>query len=373
MSHKQNKESVKVGVIGCGNISGAYFKTNQAFNFFEIVACADLDVERAKAKAQEFGIAKGCSVDELLDDPEIGFVINLTIPLAHGPVMLRALEAGKSVYNEKPFTVTREEAQKAIALAQQKGLRVGSAPDTFLGGGHQTCRKLIDEGAIGEPIGATAFMAGHGHESWHPSPEFYYKAGGGPMFDMGPYYLTALINMIGPVRRVTGSARITFPQRTITSEPLKGTKIQVDVPTHIAGVMDFHSGAIANVLMSFDMWSHSLPRLEVYGTEGSLMVPDPNGFGGEVKIRKPGDSEWQDVQLTHGYTQNARGIGMADMALAMQTGRDHRCNERLAYHALDLMHAFHDASSENRHIEIESTCERPAMLPLGLKEGELDN
>lgn len=368
-----SQQQTRVGVIGCGKISGAYFNTNKTFNFFDIVACADLDLERAKGSAAEYGIAKACSVDELLADPDIGFVINLTIPQAHGPITLAALEAGKSVYNEKPFTVTREEAQKAITLAKERGLRVGSAPDTFLGGGHQTCRKLVDEGAIGEPVGAVAFMAGHGHESWHPSPEFYYKVGGGPMFDMGPYYLTALINMIGPVRRVTGSARTTFAERTITSEPLHGTKIKVDVPTHIAGVLDFHNGAIANVLMSFDMWHHSLPRLEVYGTEGSLMVPDPNGFGGEVKIRRAGESEWQEVPLTHGYLQNARGIGMADMALAMQTGRDHRCNERVAYHALDLMHAFHDASAENRHIEVESTCERPAMLPLGLQDGELDS
>ena len=368
-----NDKQTKVGVIGCGAISGAYFNTNKTFNFFDIVACADLDLERAKASAAEFDIAKACSVDQLLADPEIGFIINLTIPQAHGPILLAALENGKSVYTEKPFTVTRQEAQKVIALANEKGLRVGSAPDTFLGGGHQTCRKLIDDGAIGTPIAAVAFMAGHGHESWHPSPEFYYKVGGGPMFDMGPYYLTALINMIGPVRRVTGSARVTFPERTITSEPLNGTKIKVDVPTHIAGVLDFQNGAIGNILMSFDMWSHNLPCLEIYGTEGSLKVPDPNGFGGEVKIRKAGEGEWQDVELTHGYAQNARGIGMADMALAMQTGRDHRCNERIAYHALDLMHAFHDASNENRHIEIQSTCQRPAMLPLGLQDGELDD
>lgn len=366
-------DKVKVGVIGCGKISGAYFNTNKTFNFFDIVACADLDLERAKASAAEYGIAKPCSVDELLADPEIGFVINLTIPQAHGPITQAALQNGKSVYNEKPFTVTREEAKQAIALAKEKGLRVGSAPDTFLGGGHQTCRKLIDDGAIGVPIGAVAFMGCHGHESWHPSPEFYYKVGGGPMFDMGPYYLTALINMLGPVRRVTGSARITFPERTITSEPLNGQKITVDVPTHIAGVLDFENGAIGNILMSFDLWSHNLPCLEIYGTEGSLQVPDPNGFGGEVKLRKPGASEWQSVELTHGYTNNARGIGMADMALAMQTGRDHRCNERVAYHALDLMHAFHDASTQGRHVELESTCQRPAMLPLGLQDGELDS
>src|SRR4028119_1062996 len=227
-----NNSKTRIGVVGCGNISGAYFGTNQTFNFFDIIACADLDVSRAQAKADQYSIPKACSVDELLNDPEIEMVINLTIPQAHGPIMLQALEAGKSVYNEKPFTVTREEAQKARAVAKEKGLRVGSAPDTFLGGGIQTCRKLIDDGAIGRPIAAHAFMLCGGHEGWHPSPEFYYKQGGGPMFDMGPYYLTALVNLIGPVRRVTGAARVSFPQRTITSQPLNGTVIDVEVPTH---------------------------------------------------------------------------------------------------------------------------------------------
>jgi len=364
--------AVKVGVIGCGNISGAYFNTNKSFNFFEIVACADLDVERAKAKAEEFGIAKGCSVDELLADSEIAFVINLTIPQAHGPVMLRALESGKSVYNEKPFTVTREEAQRAIDLANEKGLRVGSAPDTFLGGGIQTCRKLIDDGEIGTPVAASAFMMGRGHESWHPSPEFYYKVGGGPMFDMGPYYLTALVSLMGPVKRVTGATRITFPERTITSQPLHGTKISVDVPTHIAGVMDFQNGAIATLVTSFDVPAHTMPNIEIYGTEGSLRVPDPNSFGGPVRIKRIGDDDWREVPLTHGYQANARGVGMADMALSMQKSRPHRANEKLAYHVLDLMHAFHDASDQERHIAIQSTCERPAPLPAGLQDGQLD-
>lgn len=364
--------SVKVGVIGCGNISGAYFSTNKNFNFFDIVACADLDVERAQAKAQEFDIARGCSVNELLADEEIAFVINLTIPQAHGPIMLRALESGKSVYNEKPFTVTREEAQRAIDLANQKGLRVGSAPDTFLGGGIQTCRKLIDDGEIGTPVAASAFMMGRGHEHWHPSPEFYYKIGGGPMFDMGPYYLTALVSLMGPVKRVTGATRITFPERTISSQPLHGTKITVDVATHIAGVMDFENGAIATLVTSFDVPAHTMPNIEIYGTQGSLRVPDPNSFGGPVRIKRLGDDEWTEVPLTHGYESNARGVGMADMALAMKNNRPHRANEKLAYHVLDLMHAFHDASDHDRHIAMQSTCERPAPLPTGLQDGRLD-
>ncbi len=364
-------QNTKVGIIGCGNISNAYFATNEKFSFFDITACADLNLSAAQAKAEQWNIAKACSVDELLADPEIGFVINLTIPQAHGPVMLRCLEAGKSVYTEKPFTVTREEAHQIIALAGKQNLRVGSAPDTFLGGAHQTCRHIIDSGAIGEVVAVTAFMAGRGHESWHPSPEFYYKVGGGPMFDMGPYYLTDLVQLVGPIASVSGYARITRAQRTISSEPLAGKVIDVEIPTHISGSMQFRSGAIGTLIMSFDVPSHTLPNIQIHGTKGSLFVPDPNGFGGTVELRVTGE-ESQEIELTHGYTENARGIGMADMVLAMQKNRDHRCNERIAYHVLDVMHAFHDSSDEKRHIEIESTCERPAMLPLGLEEGELD-
>ena len=309
---------------------------------------------------------------ELLADPEIEIVINLTIPKAHAEVALAALQAGKSVHNEKPLAIERAQAHQLLALAREEGLRVGCAPDTFLGGGIQTCRKLIDDGWIGEPIAATAFMTCHGHESWHPDPEFYYKVGGGPMFDMGPYYLTALVNLIGPVRRVTGSARITFPERLVTSQPKHGTRIEVDVPTHVAGVLDFANGAVGTIITSFDIWSAHLPRIEIYGTEGSLSVPDPNGFGGPVLVKRAGASEWSDVPLTHGYAVNSRGIGVADMAYALRSGRPHRANGELAYHVLDIMHAFHDASREGKHIELASTCDRPAPLPMGLLPGTLD-
>ncbi len=368
------QDKVKVGIIGCGNISGAYFSTNKNFSFFDIVACADLDLARAQARAAEYDIARACTPQELLADEEIGFVISLTIPQAHGPVMLEGVRAGKSVYTEKPFTVTREEARQVLAEAKAKGLRVGSAPDTFLGGGHQTCRKLIDDGWIGTPVAATGFMMGAGHESWHPSPEFYYKKGGGPLFDMGPYYITALVNMLGPVRRATGSARITHAQRTITSQPLHGTVMDIEVPTHVAGVLDFESGAIATMIMSFDVrGGHGLPSIEVYGTEGTLRVPDPNGFGGPVRLRRHDSSEWLEVPVLFPYTGGARGVGMADMALAMQQGREHRANGELAYHVLDVMHSIHDASEQGRHIELASTCERPAPLPLGLRDGQLDS
>jgi predicted dehydrogenase len=364
-------KKAKVGVVGCGNISGIYLKNGKWLESIDIVACADLIPERAQARAADYNIPRACSVQELLADPEIEIVLNLTIPIAHGEVALAALQAGKNVYNEKPLAISREDGRKILDLAKSTGLLVGCAPDTFLGGGLQTCRKLIEDGAIGEPVAASAYMLCHGHESWHPDPEFYYKVGGGPMFDMGPYYLTALVSLIGPVRRVTGSTRITFPERAITSQPKNGTKIKVDVPTHVAGVMDFENGAIGTLVTSFDVWSHRMPNIEIYGTEGSLGVPDPNGFGGPVLLRHAGDKEWSEVPLTHIYAENSRGLGVADMAYALRSGRPHRASGQLAYHVLDIMHAFHDASREGRHIELSSGY-RPAPLPTGLQHGQLD-
>ncbi|GIV85092.1 MAG: dehydrogenase [Candidatus Roseilinea sp.] len=362
---------VNVGIIGCGNISPLYFRACRSLEILNLVGCADLDGSRAEARAREFD-TRAFSVEALLAHPDVQIIINLTTPQAHGEIGMAALEAGKSVYNEKPLALSREEARRMLALAQAKGLRVGGAPDTFMGAGIQTCRKLIDEGAIGEPVAATAFMMSRGHESWHPDPEFYYQPGGGPMFDMGPYYLTALVTLIGPVRRVTGSARITFPERTITSQPKHGQKIAVRVPTHVAGVLDFASGAIGAIVTSFDVWKHSMPCIEIYGSEGSLQVPDPNSFGGPVRIARAGEQEWTDVTLTHPYSRQSRGLGVADMAYAMQSGRPHRASGELTYHVLDIMHAIHDASNEGRHVPIESACERPAPLPADLREGTLD-
>jgi len=365
-------ETVKVGIVGCGNISGIYLKNmSQVFDVLEVVACADLIMDRAKAKAEEYEGVKARTVKALLADPAIDIVVNLTIPNAHAEVALAAVKAGKSVYNEKPLAVAREEGKELLKAAEAKGVLVGGAPDTFLGAGLQTCRKLIDDGWIGEPVAATAFMMGHGHEGWHPDPEFFYKPGGGPMFDMGPYYLTALVSLIGPVRRVTGATRITFPQRAVTSKPKYGTVITVDVPTHIAGIMDFANGAVGTIVTSFDVWGGHLPRIEIYGTEGSLSVPDPNTFAGSVCVKR-GHGNWAEVPFTHSYAENSRGLGVADMACALRSGRAHRASGRLTYHVLDLMHAFHDASDSGTHVTLESTCERPAALPLGLRQGLLD-
>lgn len=359
-----NNFPVKVGMIGCGNISSTYLEVIRTLDAIDVVACADIRREAAEAKAAEFQIEKVYSVDELLADPEIEIVLNLTTPNAHGTVGLDVLNAGKSLYNEKPLALTREEGRQMLALAQQKGLLVGCAPDTFLGGGIQTCRKLLDEGAIGTPLAATAFMMIPGHESWHPNPEFYYQVGGGPMFDMGPYYLTALISLLGPVHRVTGSARISRSERPITSQPKFGTMMKVEVPTHVTGILDFASGVIGTIITSFDVQASALPRIELYGTEATLSVPDPNRFDGPVLLKKAGKKEkWQDIPLTHGHTQQSRGLGVADMASALRSGEPHRANGNMAYHVLDIMHAIHEASDSGQHVILESTCQQPLPLP----------
>ncbi|BBH24726.1 oxidoreductase [Paenibacillus baekrokdamisoli] len=354
---------VKVGIVGCGNISHIYFTNLKNYPEIDLVAAADLDLARAQQRAEEFGLAKAYTVDQLMADPEIEIVVNLTIPKAHASVCLQALEAGKHVYVEKPIVVTREEGKKVLKLAEEKGLRVASAPETFLGGGIQTCRKLIDDGAIGTPISAAGFMICGGHESWHPDPEFYYEIGGGPMFDMGPYYLTAFVTLLGPIRRVTGSAVISYPERTITSEKKKGKKITVETPTHLAGVLDFQNGAVGTLITSFDASAGtSLPNIEIHGSAGTLLVPDPNGFGGTVKLR-PAGGEWEEIALTHGHTDNNRGIGVADMARAIRDGGQHRASGAMAYHVLEAMHGIHDASRDGKHYTMESTCERPEPMP----------
>lgn len=351
----------RIGIVGCGNISGIYLKNLASFVDTEVAACADLDIERARAKGDEFGV-HAVSIDTLLADPAIDIVLNLTVPKAHAEVALAALDAGKHTYCEKPLAVNRDDGKRVLERAKEKGLRVGCAPDTFLGAGIQTCRKLIDDGAIGEPVAATAFMLCHGHESWHPDPEFYYEAGGGPMFDMGPYYLTALVSLLGPIRRLCGSARVTFPERIITSEKKRGKHVAVETPTHIAGVLDFASGAIGTLVTSFDVWAANVPCIEIYGSEGSLTVPDPNGFGGAVRVRRMGEKEWSDIPHTHGFAENSRGIGVADMAAAIALGQPHRASGELAFHVLDVMQGFLDASSDSRCYEPLTNVDRPEAM-----------
>jgi len=354
---------VTIGIIGAGNISSTYLESDRKFHNIRITKIADIDMARAQAQAAKFD-KQAVSVEALLADPEIEIVVNLTVPGAHASVALQALEAGKHVYNEKPLATTREDARRLLTLASARGLRVGGAPDTFLGGGLQTCRALLDGGAIGRPVLAFARMLSAGMESWHPNPEFFYKPGGGPMFDMGPYYLTALVTLLGPARLASGMTRITHPERTITSQPLHGTRITVEVPTLVSGLLEFTSGPIANITTTFDVADGYEVGLTIYGTEGQLQCPDPNTFGGPVRLRQKGQKDWQDVPIAHRWVQNSRGIGVADMAEAIRTGRPHRANAELAYHVLDLMHAFHDSAAEGRHIALGSTCDRPLPLPV---------
>lgn len=361
---------VKLGIMGCGNISSIYCTITMQMKALDVVACADLMPERAKAAAKEHGIPKTMTPEQMLADPEIELILNLTVPKAHAEVSLAAIAAGKSVYGEKPLAVTRADGKKIIETAKAKGVRVGSAPDTFLGAGIQTCRKLIDDGWIGDPIGATAFMMSHGPESWHPNAGFYYEAGGGPMLDMGPYYLTALVNLLGPVKRVSGSTRMSFPERIATSKELYGKVLKVEIPTHVVGVLDFASGPIGTIITSFDIWAHGLPCIEIYGSRGTIRVPDPNNFDGPVQVWVNGD--WKEVPLSHGYSENSRGLGVADMAAALRSGRAHRASGELAFHVLDIMEAIHDASNKGEAIALGSGCERPAALPMNLLPGEVD-
>jgi len=357
----RNIETMNIGVVGCGNISNIYLENAKKLDGLHVAAVSDLDPARAQAKADEHGVARALTPEQLLADPAIDTVLNLTVPAAHFDVSRAALEAGKHVYVEKPLSLTRDQGRALLALAGEKGLRIGGAPDTFLGAALQTCRKLIDDGAVGRPVAATAFMLGRGVEDWHPNPDFFFKPGGGPMFDMGPYYLTALVSLLGPIRRVTGSAQMSFPERVITKEPRSGQRIVVETPTHIAGVLDFAGGAVGTLITSFDVWAHNLPPIEIHGSEGSLSVPDPNMFDGVVKLYREG--KWEEVPLTHGYAENSRGLGLLDMAYAIREGRPARASGELTFHVLEAMHGFLEASESGRHYLMESAGVRPAPLP----------
>lgn len=363
-----------IGIIGCGAISDAYFTACARFPFLRVAACADLDPARAQAKAAQHGVARACTADQLLADPAVALVVNLTIPQAHAAVDRAALAAGKHVFSEKPFALDRDEGAAVAALARARGLRVGCAPDTVLGCGVQTARGIIDAGLVGRVLSGHCFMQCGGHETWHPSPEFYYQAGGGPLFDMGPYYLHALITLLGPVQRVGGVARATWPTRTITSRPKRGTVVQVEVPTHLTALLEFAGGTLITLTTSFDVRGGStLPNIELYGEEGSIQVPDPNGTGGAVKVARRGLHDWTEYQRSHPYREGSRGVGVADMAKAIADGRRHRCDDTIALHAVDIMQAVHEAAAQGRTITLASSCERPQAMRSDLQEWvELD-
>lgn len=335
-------EKINVGVVGCGNISGIYF-TNLTGIFsssVNVYACSDLIEENARAAAEKYGIPHIMTLDQMLKCDDIQIILNLTTPLSHYSINKQALLAGKHVYCEKPLSITFEEGAELCRIAKENGLLLGCAPDTFMGAGIQTCRKLIDEGRIGRPVGGNAFMMCHGHESWHPNPAFYYKNGAGPMFDMGPYYLTALVNLLGPVSEISMMNARAFDTRTITSQPRNGEIVDVEVQTHVCGLMRFECGAIVNITTSFDVWAHSMPNIELYGTEGSIVVPDPNCFGGTVKLAGK-DKKFEEVPLSHAYAENSRGIGVANMAACiLGKSKEFRACGEVALHVLEAMCAM---------------------------------
>ena len=370
---------VILGIIGCGNISDAYFQGAARSALVRVKACADLRREAADAKAGQYGVA-ALTVDELLADPEIEIVINLTVPLVHAAVGLQAVAAGKHVYSEKPLAATLADARALARAAAAAGVRIGCAPDTFLGGAHQACRRVIDEGRIGRVVGGAAAVISRGMEMWHPSPEFFFKPGGGPILDIGPYYVTQLINLLGPVKRVAAVTTKGYPTRTVTSEPLAGQVIQVEVPTTVNGALEFANGANISLTASWDVWKNRRIPFEIYGTEGTLLVPDPNFFGGAPQVSAQG-GDWQDVDIAaHPFgapnrplrdgrlVADYRIIGVLDMAVAIRDGRPHRASGDLALHALEVMESFGRSSAEGRHVVIESLCTRPEPVPLGADE-----
>lgn len=364
-------KSVKVGVIGCGVISDAYFTGAKQFPVLEIVACADVIWEAASRKADDYKIV-ALSVDDLLADQSIEIVLNLTTPQYHAEIGLKALAADKHVYSEKPLALGLEEAMQMVELASSKKLRIGCAPDTFFGAAHQTARKAIDENRIGKIIAGTAFMMVGGHEQWHPNPDFYYQAGGGPLFDMGPYYLTALVNMIGPIECVNGMAKSSFDTRVIASGDREGEHIPVETDTHISSIVKFVSGATVTLTMSFDVKKHAHSPIELYGTAGSLLVSDPNYFEGVIKASS-NDDDWQDVEQQHLYGDgDYRGIGLADMATAIRSDRPHRASLDLSLHVLEAMEAILTSAEKGSTVHLQQSCGRPQALPLGLSQGHLD-
>lgn len=362
-------KKMNIGIIGCGRISGQYLENlvNVFPYVLNVAACADLRREAAEARAHEFGVPEVLTVEEMLDDPSIELVVNLTVPAAHHAVSVAALKAGKHVYTEKPLAVTLDEGRELVALAQAKGLRIGGAPDTFLGAGLQTSRKLIDDGWIGLPIVARAFIA------MGVTREQYHKAGVGPMFDMGPYYVTALVALLGPVKRVTGSALTPFAEETI-EDPLSpdyGHTFTVDTPTNVSGILEFERGCAATVTTTCEIFGYT-PRLEVYGTQGILTANDPNMFGGPVMLRRR-RGEALEIPLTHGYDHRNRGLGVADMAYAIRQDRPHRADGALMAHVHEIMHAIHTAAETGEHVVLESRVDRPAPIPAGMDFNVLTN
>jgi predicted dehydrogenase len=367
-----------IGVIGCGNISNAYFSFAPLFRGIEMRACADINMDAAKARAKEFKL-RAETVEGLLKAGDIDIIVNLTVPAVHYEVSKQILDAGKHVYSEKPFVLSVKEGLDLKKLAERDGLRIGSAPDTFLGGAHQLVRNLIDTGKLGKITSGTCHVMSHGMEHWHPNPDFFFQPGAGPVLDIGPYYITNLIQLIGPVKQVAAFASIPTTERTISSKPRAGEKILVATPTTIHGLMEFENGAVVTLNTSWDVWSHGHAPMELYGELGTVFLPDPNFFGGDVRftdaakpVKKP--PKWKhpfgvaNQMHSHGMMANYRTAGLADMALAIAEGRPHRCSMELALHAVDVMTGMLRSGASGKFVAMQTTCERPAAL--GVKEAK---
>ena len=362
----------KIGIVGVGCISGIYLQNiTQVFDGIEVIGVCDLIRERAESAVRQYGIPKLYeNMQELFADPEVDIVLNLTRPYQHYAVTKAALLAGKHVYSEKPLGASWEEGVELVKLAEERGLMIGGAPDTFLGAGIQTCRKLIDEGAIGQVVGATAFMMSRGPEGWHPDPEFFYKYGGGPMMDMGPYYVTALVNLMGGVKRLGGMVSIPQKQRVAGCKEHYGEIIDVEVPTSYYGVLEFCSGAVATLCTSFDIWSAHLPIMEIYGSKGTLRVPDPNFFNGPVILHTPGKGD-EEIPLCFDYPENSRALGLAEMAAALEAGRRPRASYKQTLHVLEVLTGFERAAAQGGYLELTTTYEREAPMRADLPHGVL--
>ena len=369
-------DKLGIGIIGCGNISTTYFSLAPMFKGLEVRACADMNMAAAVARAEEYGVIAQ-SVDDLLGNPAVDVVINLTIPDAHFGVSKAALQAGKHVWSEKPLVLSMAEGLELRALAAAGGLRVGCAPDTFLGGSHQFARAMIDEGKIGRVVAGSSAVMGHGMEHWHPNPDFFFMPGGGPILDMGPYYIANLINLVGPIKRVAALANASSPTRTISSAPRAGEVITVKTPTNIHALLEFHNGATITLSASWDIWSHKRAHMEIYGDQGSIYLPDPNFFGGAVELAgRDGliaeaalwDHPFGRANQNHNGRElaNYRSAGLADMAAGLRDGRDHRASLDRTLHGVEVMLAVLQSGETGQFVTLQTTCTQPA--PLGPTE-----
>lgn len=370
-------KKIKIGFVGVGCISGIYLQNlTKMFKEVEIIGVCDLIRERAEKAVKDYNLPKLYNdMYELFDDPEVDIVLNITRPYEHYEVTKQALLHGKHVYSEKPLSPDLNEARELVALAKEKGLLLGGAPDTFMGSAIQTCRYLIDSGYIGEPIGGQGRMISRGPENWHPDPKFVYQYGGGPMFDMGPYYVTAFINLLGAVDEVAGMAKISYPERPILSEKKYGNMMRVDVPTYVMGNLRFKSGAVASLFTTFDVSNTNpeAPSIEIYGSEGSIVVPDPNWFDGKILVRRGREKEMAELPSIYNYKENSRGLGLCDMAKALQTGRMHRANSQQQLHVVEIMSAFYTSSETGKFVKIESEYERQVPMKKTELLGILDD